>query len=336
MRPIRAWLPEIVLVVVAICVGLALAEGLVRLFQPHVRDPVVPGRLFEIDPQLGWKLRPGASAIHASRYFEAPYDINAFGYRDGVRRSAKDAAQHRILLYGDSQAFGWGLPAAQRFSNLIEARSAGVEVWNLAVPGYGLDQQILSYERDGQRFDADEIMLLVSVLTLNRLPRDYVYRKNKPKFVLDADGALQLVPIRQGANAWTSFLYEALSGFYLPYFVEQQLAAAKAAAAEAPAADRAQRPAPKRELGRLEQSLLERAHAVALARGHRLTLLVELPQSLEGMKRSLWNFCADKAIRCLEIVLPPPQEQHALGVHDGHWNRAANALIADQLLAQLH
>jgi len=37
---------------------------------------VVPGRLFEIDQGLGWKLRPGATSVHASRYFRAEYAIN--------------------------------------------------------------------------------------------------------------------------------------------------------------------------------------------------------------------------------------------------------------------
>ena len=227
MRPIRERLPDVVLVVAAICISLALAEGFVRLFHPHVRDHVVPGRLFEIDEALGWKLRPGAKATHASRYFEAPYGINDFGHRDRVRSIAKEGGTHRVLLYGDSQAFGWGVPETARFSNLIETRSAGLEVWNLAVPGYGLDQEILAYERDGERFAADEVVLLVSVLTLSRLPHDYIYRKPKPKFVLDADGRLQLVPVAPGANAWTNVLYEALSDFYLPYFVDQQIAAAR-------------------------------------------------------------------------------------------------------------
>ena len=80
-------------------------------------------------------------------------------------------------------------------------RHHGVEIWNLAVPGYGLDQEILAYELDGQRFEADEVVLLVSTETLSRLPYDYIYRKHKPKFVLDAEGRLELVPIRRGVSA---------------------------------------------------------------------------------------------------------------------------------------
>lgn len=87
--------------------------------------------------------------------------------------------------------------------------------------------------------------------------------------------------------------------------------------------------------GRLEQSLLERAHAAARSRGHRLTLLVNLPPTLETMKQGLRRYCDDNAIGFLEIELSPPAEQHVHGARDNHWNVRANALIADQLLAQL-
>lgn len=335
MRRIRARIPDIVLVVLAICVSLGLAEGFVRLFYPHVRDHVVPGRLFEIDETLGWKLRPGANAVHTSRYFQAPYAINRFGHRDRDRAIAKGGATYRILLFGDSQAFGWGVPMEARYTNLVEARSAGLEVWNLAVPGYGLDQEILSYEQDGQRFEADEVVLLVSNLTLGRIPYDYVYRKNKPKFVLDPVGRLQLVPVRSGAIAWTSLLYRALSDLYLPYFVDYQLASASKSFLGTRADRGASSQTSQRELGRLEQAMLERVHAVARSRGHRLTLLVELPPSLDGIKLSLRRFCDEHAIGCLETAFPPPAAQYRLGAHDGHWNPSAHALAAEQLLAQL-
>jgi hypothetical protein len=292
--------------------------------------------VLEIDKQLGWRLRPGANAIHSSRDFQARYTINRFGYRDGDRHAARDRAKRRLLLYGDSQAFGWGLQEAQRFSNLVEARGDGLEVWNLAVPGYGLDQEILSYERDGGFFSADDVVLLVSVSTLYRLPFGYVYKKYKPRFVLEPGGRLRLVPVAPGDSRWTSLLYEAFGGLYLPHFVEYQLAAAREAASpEFRAAARAARKAPDLDLGNLERSVLERAHALALARGHRLTLLVDLPQSLADMKARVRSFCEVNAIGYLEIVLPPDQERLVLGEHDGHWNQTANSLIAEEILSKL-
>ncbi len=145
MKAFKIRLLQYCLVLVGFCVALLLAEGYVRVFHPYSRDHVVPGGLFEIDDYLGWKFTEGKSARHHSRYFEATYRINTLGYRDKPRSLLKDAEIYRILLYGDSQVFGWGTPAEQRFSNLIEAQNPHLEIWNLAVPGYGIDQEVLSY-----------------------------------------------------------------------------------------------------------------------------------------------------------------------------------------------
>ena len=319
----------------SILASLALAEGLVRIFYPHVRDGVVPGRLFEIDQSLGWKLRPGASSVHASRYFRAEYAINDLGFRDGGRRLEKgDDVAHRVLLYGDSQAFGWGVPTQRRFSNLVEARLPGLEIWNLAVPGYGLDQELLSYEQSGDRFDADEALLLITVATLSRLPYGNIYRKNKPRFDLDSAGSARLVPIRGGANALVRLSYETLSVFSLPYFVERRLAAARRAVGGGRDKGGASGAAPAVELGDLELAILERARAKALAADHLLTLLVALPPSWEPAKRSLESFASARGIGYLEIVVPS-EEGYVFGPEDHHWNERANALIADQVAAAL-
>jgi hypothetical protein len=325
---------EFAVVVAALVVALALAEAYVRVFHSYVRDNVVPGRLFEIDEGLGWKLRPLASGLHQSRYFRAEYRINALGIRDRAREVAKPAGTRRILLYGDSQSFGWGIPEEQRFSNLVEARAAGLEVWNLGVPGYGLDQEILAYERDGQRFEADEVVLLVSALTLSRLPYDYIYRKHKPKFVLAPDGKLELVPVRKGVSAGMSVLYELLSDFYLPHFVEYQLAAARRTSAEDAAADVARRIA-RLDVGALEQAMLDRALAVARSRGQRLTLLVDFPPALDEAKGRLRRFCAERGIRVIELRFTVPRDELAFGERDPHWKPAVHPMIADQLLDEL-
>ena len=53
---------------------------------------------------------PGAEGIHHSRYFDVTYSINALGLRDGPRTIVKHLGTDRILLYGDSVIFGWGIP----------------------------------------------------------------------------------------------------------------------------------------------------------------------------------------------------------------------------------
>ena len=67
----------------------------------------MPAGMFDIDEHLGWKLKTGKSGIHHSHYFEVVYAINSLGFRDQARKRLKDENIYRILLYGDSEIFGW-------------------------------------------------------------------------------------------------------------------------------------------------------------------------------------------------------------------------------------
>ena len=100
------------------------------------------------------------------------------GFRDIDRNPAKSTHVHRILLFGDSLVFGWGVPQNRRFSDIGEKKKQSVELWNMAVPGYGLDQEILSYEKTTQVLNATEIIFFVSEATLQRTHFDYLYKKD--------------------------------------------------------------------------------------------------------------------------------------------------------------
>jgi len=292
----------------------------------------MPGGLFEIDDYLGWKLTEGKKAIHHSRYFEATYRINALGYRDRPRNLFKEAKNYRILLYGDSQIFGWGIPAEQRFSNLIEAQNPHLEMWNLAVPGYGLDQEALSYEKEGQLLNADEVIFIVSGATLHRTRYDYIYRKYKPIFVINKNDGLRLVRVQQRTNAWTRLFYRVLSPLYLPYFVDRRFAMLKRTNKQAGDAPDQKTTVGSDAIGELEKKIIERVRNVARERKHRMTIIADLPKtSVEDLK----NFCVQRQIGFLQIVLSKNDPDLMFGKHDRHWNPRAHKLITEQLQSQL-
>ena len=68
--------------------------------------------------------------LHQKRCFKATYSTNSVGARDVERSPA--AARPRAVVLGDSFLEGWGLPAAERLSNLLE-ESTGVEHLNFAM-----------------------------------------------------------------------------------------------------------------------------------------------------------------------------------------------------------
>jgi hypothetical protein len=64
--------------------------------------------------------------------------INAEGIRSDMpipRRSGK----YRIVTFGDSETFGWAVPIEQTFQRLMERIDPRIEVINLAVPGYNVE-----------------------------------------------------------------------------------------------------------------------------------------------------------------------------------------------------
>ncbi len=85
-----------------------------------------------------------------------PGTINRYGMRDNELADPKPPGQKRVLVIGDSSAWGSGCPMAERFSSRLEVdlnppdggtpETRGVEVMNAAVPGYSSYQALLSLE----------------------------------------------------------------------------------------------------------------------------------------------------------------------------------------------
>lgn len=323
------------LVLAALGVGLLLAEGLVRVFYPHTRDRIAPYGLMAIDRDLGWKLEAGKNVNHKTRSFDVRYATNRLGFRDRDRR-INDKKARRILLYGDSEIFGWGIPEEKRFSNLTEAQRPGLEIWNLAVPGYGLDQQILRYRRDGASLNADEVIFFVSRVTLWRIQTGYAYDKDKPRFEIERDGNLRLVSIPATKEAAKSLFYEVLTPLYLPYFVDQRLKVLKEALSRVslPQPQPGNSPTMKSgsPLDDLAKKLLILARNTAAIRKHKMRVLAQLP---ETARKELRDFCALNGIDLLEIVFDSREKENLVFKYDPHWNIRANEVIAAQLILQL-
>lgn len=332
MKPINKYL----LVFISFCFTLFLAEAFVRIFYPHSRDHVIPGSLFDIDNYLGWKFQTGKRSNHHTRYFDVIYDINSLGYRDKPRNTFKTKMTYRILLYGDSHVFGWGVHEDKRFSNLIENQGQGLEMWNLAVPGYGLDQQILSYEIGGKSFNANEVVFFVSKATLERTRYGYIYKKYKPKFVMDLSEGLKLIHIPKRQNYTLTMLYKIIGPIYLPYFIERRITILKEVLKgpnhNSDQKNNTESVSPHELFGDFEKRMLIMARNIALERKQRITILTNLT---EVIRKDMRDFCDQNEISLQEIVLDKKKHDLILGKYDHHWNIQAHKLIANQLLSQM-
>ena len=112
--------------------------------------------LFQPDPRLFWRMRPG-SVFDA----EAAVSINALGYRGTEPREPRPEGLLRVAVLGDSVAFGaltaWPEVLAARLRVRLAPRP--VEVLNFGVPGYTVVQGLRQFEDDAAPLRPDAVVL---------------------------------------------------------------------------------------------------------------------------------------------------------------------------------
>jgi len=85
---------------------------------------------------------------------------NADGFRsEHDFGTPKPAGRYRIALFGDSYTAGEGVSNGQRFCDLLEERLPQLDVFNLALPGTGTDQQYLTFREYGAGLSADLVLI---------------------------------------------------------------------------------------------------------------------------------------------------------------------------------
>ena len=157
------------------------------------------GTVIRYDDLLGWNLVPHATLISndTGRGLHYRMDINSIGLRDDEVTMPKPKGRKRVLILGDSIAFGSGVEAHDRFSDLLKHELPGdVDVINAGVPGWGNDQELLFYERDLRRLQPDIVVLEFTGnndVVNNELRGPLIEEGTKPRFRC-VDGVLKLEP----------------------------------------------------------------------------------------------------------------------------------------------
>lgn len=220
---LKSWLQKVVLLTISILVSALLAEGAVRMYFGFMSttttwdgETTLEGRVAKYDPLLGYRLLPNSHAQHRGPEFDTSIDINAQGFRmDRDVAYEKSTANRRILLIGNSFAFGHGVNIEDRVSERLEEALSSVEVLNMGVWGTGTDQQYLLYREDGIKFNADLVILVYLIENIMRNGNDATPQPGglmlpKPKFILENDTLVltnvpvpkDLIPISEEQRAW--------------------------------------------------------------------------------------------------------------------------------------
>lgn len=116
--------------------------------------------MFRYDTILGWVQEPGRSTRFEIIESTTTVEINSQGLRDREYDFARSPDKRRMLVLGDSMAWGWGVEADESFSGRLEALHPDWEIINAGVPGYSTDQELLYFEHSGRRWDPDVVLLL--------------------------------------------------------------------------------------------------------------------------------------------------------------------------------
>ncbi|MCM3878316.1 MAG: SGNH/GDSL hydrolase family protein [Thermoanaerobaculia bacterium] len=178
----------------------SVAEFSVRLLRPEWRPPPARGVPFlRPDPRLGWRLREGWQGPFALPHRSTQVVISEQGLRDESYAPHPAPGRRRVLLLGDSFAWGFGVEKQETFEKLLEDRLGDVDVVNGAVPGFGTDQELLLLEEQGLGFHPNLVLLLFHANDLlnNTWPRQYGY--SKPVFRMEGSGLrLENVPVPGG------------------------------------------------------------------------------------------------------------------------------------------
>ena len=147
---------------------------------------------FEYDATVGWK---NAANIDTVPKDQGRVRTNSQGMRNDEDFPVEPVpGKPRLMIVGDSYSFGFGVSNEETYAYELARLMPDWDVMNLAVSATGTDQHYLTYERQGEKFKPNIVLLGFYVLDYNRNPysfRDYA----KPMYVPQADGSLQLTHV---------------------------------------------------------------------------------------------------------------------------------------------
>jgi len=158
------------------------------------------GHRFQYDSQLGWVNVPG----FRGQTYGKRLTINSTGLRNREVAFEKPAGVGRILVLGDSFAWGQGVADEDTFATILEKSLADSgrkwEVINTAVSGWGTDQEYLYLQQTGFKYAPD--IVVVSFYMGNDFENNAFglqYGLPKP-FFIDAELRLRNVPVPRPDN----------------------------------------------------------------------------------------------------------------------------------------
>ena len=339
----RGILTNVSLLFLSTLFALALSEIALRLmgFSPMYVSPE-RDRFWKYDSLLGWAHQPGQEGIFETPQFRTVVRINKSGLRDRPHSYERQNNTERILVLGDSFAWGYGVEESERFSQLLE-KSMDVEVINAGVSGYSTDQELLWYRNEGIKYETDLVILVVTGNDVGDNDQQLVSTiYYKPKFVLEDDQlVLKGYPVPK-TSPQGKFVYSLSQRSALAYFLVQRYFDVRSSygkirgnsAPTSPSESAASRP---EDPFKLTIALIDEMRAIAKAGNAKFMVVTNSQWWNSRLGKNYDDFVADLRANhflVLDVESMPgfdPEEMLILG--DGHWNQAGHKFVAKKIKA---
>jgi len=134
-----------------------------------------------VDKELGWII---GGALKSNGI---EYDANEQGFRD-YKNFVLDSKKKKIMVLGDSFVYGLYLPNEDTIPFLMEHKLKNTyDVFNLGMPGYGIDQMYLTYKKYAPVIKPDVIVLVFITDDVCRAIEAHSGRLDKPSFYIKHD-----------------------------------------------------------------------------------------------------------------------------------------------------
>jgi hypothetical protein len=189
---------NIVLILVSVLLAIGIAETLMRRAyagRPFSlgyvgQYPNRPSRNFITDELTGWRMRPSHEFTWITEKLTHSYKSNAQGFRADADFNPSDSGK-KIVLVGDSYTFGAGVDFPDTFGEVLQKKSPNRVVYNLGMPGFGVDQVWMSVRHQAFSLHPDLIVAGIVDADFERslVPFRLAEGFNKPTFKL-VDGQL--------------------------------------------------------------------------------------------------------------------------------------------------
>jgi lysophospholipase L1-like esterase len=210
----RSLLANTALALAAFAFSVAVAEGALRLLGIAPLAELFGGRDVFVraseHAEIGYELVPGARGSA----WGTEVSVNTYGIRGP--EPSRDVHSRRVVVLGDSVAFGNQVPSGDEFpARLAEAlrtHDPRFEVLNFALGGYDTLQQLAVLERRALAFSPEHVVIAyclndAGIVSTNR---EYIERvaRYRDHFIVKHSRIVQLLLQRLDARAHAEFMRE--------------------------------------------------------------------------------------------------------------------------------